>query len=155
MNEDFISCFMKATVKVLDIQAGLKVQPLEPVLRKSSSLYAGDVTGFIAISSNGYTGSFLICFPEATFLKVMGKMLGENYTSISKEILDGTAELTNMIFGQAKITLNEKGHGIEMAFPQITQSVPTFNGRSLIIPFKSDSGDFFIEFARDQISQVA
>lgn len=155
MNEDFITCFLKATVKVLDVQAGIKVRPLEAVLRAPRSPYAGDVTGYIAISSSGYTGSFLICFPEATYLNVMGKMLGETYTAITQEILDGTAELTNMIFGQAKISLNERGHGIEMALPQITQSVPTFRGRSLIVPFKSDFGDFFVEFARDQISQVA
>jgi chemotaxis protein CheX len=46
-------------------------------------------------------------------------MLGEEYTKIDQELVNGAGELTKMIFGQVKIVLNEKGYGIKTTIPSV------------------------------------
>jgi chemotaxis protein CheX len=55
-----------------------------------------------------------------------------------------------MIFGYAKQILNEKGFGIKMALPSVVSgkdhSLSSSNqGTSLVIPFESVAGNFFVE----------
>lgn len=100
--------------------------------------------------SESFTGSVIISFPEKTFLAVMGGMLGETFTSINKDILDGAGEITNMIFGQAKIVLNDQGYGIKSALPSVISgrehSLNTITkGPIVVVPFKSAVGEFFVE----------
>ena len=77
-------------------------------------------------------------------------MLGEEYQEISKDIIDGAGELTNMIFGQAKVTLNQKGYGIQTAIPSVisgkNHSLSALTkGPIVVIPFSTEAGPFFIE----------
>jgi chemotaxis protein CheX len=63
--------------------------------------------------------------------------------------MDGAAELTNMIFGQAKASLNEKGFGLKIALPSVVLGKPDsflslHTGPAILVPFKSKQGDFFV-----------
>jgi chemotaxis protein CheX len=147
---DFINPFLGATVRVLEVQAQLKSTPGEIFLKKEKDVMLGDVSGVIGIISQNFVGSVVISFPEKTFLKIISNMLGEEFQEVSKDIIDGAGELTNMIFGQAKVSLNQKGYGIQTAIPSVisgknhTLSALT-KGPVVVIPFSTDSGPFFIE----------
>ncbi len=147
---NFVNPFLGATLNVLKVQASVEAQPGKITLKQSGEPLRGDVSGVIGIVSDTFKGNVVISFPESTFLKVMSNMLGEEYTEISQDIVDGAGEITNMIFGQAKVVLNERGYGVQIALPQVitgknhmlsTQS----KGPTVIIPFKSTAGDFFVE----------
>jgi len=109
LDTEFINPFLNATMNVLQIQAGVDVVAGKVFRKQDTDRFYGDISGLIGIISDAFTGSVVISFPEETFLKVMSKMLGEEYTKIDQDIVDGAGEITNMIFGQAKIVLNEKG----------------------------------------------
>jgi hypothetical protein len=47
----------------------------------------------------------------------MGKMLGEEFKAITQDLQTGAAELLNIIFGSAKVVLNEQGYAIQKAIP--------------------------------------
>jgi chemotaxis protein CheX len=149
LDTEFINPFLTATIHVLKVQAETDAKPGQIHVKKSSD-QCGDVSGIIGIISETFNGSVVISFPEATFLKVISKMLGEEYTKIDKDIIDGAGELTNMIFGQAKIVLNEKGYGIKTAIPSVvsgknhTLSALT-KGPIVVVPFESTAGNFFVE----------
>lgn len=146
----FINPFLDATLRVLEIQANVEAKPGKIALKKSDSDFPADISGIIGIVSDTFKGSVVISFPEKTFLKIISQMLGEEYTSINKDILDGAGEITNMIFGQAKIVLNEKGYGIKTALPSVvhgknhTLSSQT-RGPVVVIPFESQLGNFHVE----------
>lgn len=150
LDTEFINPFLVATVHVLKVQAQTEAKAGPIHLKKSGSGTSGDISGIIGIVSDSFNGSVVISFPEATFLKIMSSMLGETYTKIDKEIIDGAGELTNMIFGQAKIVLNEKGYGIKTAIPSVisgknhTLSALT-KGPVVVIPFESNTGNFSVE----------
>ncbi len=150
LDVDFINPFIFATVKVLKVQAMTDAKPGAPTLRKSEEPLYGDVTGIIGLTSESFSGQIMIQFPSQTYLNIMSKMLGEPFTELTQDIIDGAGELTNMIFGQAKVNLNEKGYGIKTAIPSVVSgknhniksSVETTN---VFIPFSSDSGPMAIE----------
>lgn len=150
LDTDFINPFLNATLHVLNVQAGITAEAGKIFLKKEDEKYVGDVSGIIGIVSESFNGSVVISFPEQTFLKVMSGMLGEEYTELNKEIIDGAGEITNMIFGQAKIVLNEKGYGIKTAIPSVVSGkdhslLALTKGPVVVVPFKSSGGDFFIE----------
>lgn len=146
---NFINPFLAATLNVLKVQAQVMAEPGKIQLNKPENAVKADISGVIGIVSNAFNGSVSICFPEQTFLKVMSKMLGEEFTSLTPDITDGAAELTNMIFGQAKIVLNQKDYGVQMALPQILVGkehcfIPKKNEVSVQVPFKTDCGEMFV-----------
>lgn len=150
MDTEFVDPFLTATLHVLKVQASVEAKSGKPFIKKPHEMLVGDVSGVIGVVSDAFNGSVVISFPEKTFLKVMSGMLGEEITTLDKEIVDGAGEITNMIFGQAKVVLNEKGYGIKMAIPSVvtgkghTLSALT-KGPIVIVPFESNVGDFFVE----------
>lgn len=150
LDTDFINPFLAATLHVLKVQASVVASPGKIFLKKESDKFSGDVSGVIGIVSESFNGSVIISFPEKTFLKIMSGMLGEEMTELSKDILDGAGEITNMIFGQAKIVLNEKGYGIKTAIPSVVSGkehslTALTKGPTVVIPFTGPAGDFFVE----------
>lgn len=151
---NFINPFLAATLHVLKVQASIEATPGKVYLKKdNTSTLSGDVSGVIGIVSDTFNGSVVISFPEQTFLKVMSNMLGEEFTELSKDILDGAGEITNMIFGQAKVTLNDRGYGIKIALPTVvsgkghTLQGTSKSGPTVVIPFTSPAGNFFVEIS--------
>jgi chemotaxis protein CheX len=147
---EFVNPFLAATLRVLKVQASIDAKPGKISLKADKSKLSGDVSGIIGLVSEGFSGSVVISFPMQTFLTLMSRMLGETYTEMNPELKDGAAELTNMVFGQAKIILNEKGYGLKTALPSVVtgqghsfQSVA--RGTAVLIPFESDAGTFFVE----------
>ena len=146
----FINPFIAATVEVLRIQTKTESKQGNPFLKTDKAKLSGDVSGVIGLISDAFTGSVVISFPEPTFLKLISRMLDENFTELTPEIADGAGELTNIIFGQAKVVLNEKGYGIKTALPSVVTGkdhtvVALTKGPIVVLPFESDAGPFFIE----------
>lgn len=150
IDAQFVSPFLEGAVHVLKIQCQTTAKAGKPYKKLPGEKFFGDISGVIGLVSDAFDGSVVISFPKETFLKVMGKMLGETYTELTKEIEDGAGELTNIIFGQAKIKLNEKGYGIRTAIPSVVSGADhsvqqVTKGPRVVIPFDSDSGNFVIE----------
>jgi chemotaxis protein CheX len=146
----FINPFLEATLNVLKVQANIEARPGKICLKKNDKDFRSDISGIIGIVSDTFNGSVIIGFPKETFLKVISSMLGEDFSEINKDILDGAGEITNMIFGQAKVALNEKGHGIKTALPSVVHgqnhSLSTeLKGAIVVIPFESTAGNFYVE----------
>jgi chemotaxis protein CheX len=154
MDIEFVDPFLTATIHVLKIQATVKASAGKISLKKAGVITSGDISGIIGVVSDTFNGSVIISFPEATFLAIMSSMLGETYTTINKDIVDGAGELTNIIFGQAKITLNEKGYGINTAIPSVVSgknhilSAQT-KGPVVVVPFESSAGPFVVEICME------
>lgn len=151
LDVNFINPFLEATMKVLEVQTQTMCKP-GGVTRKVAGdpRFVADISGVIGLVSDAFNGSVVISFPAKTFLAVMSRMMGEEMKEINKDIEDGAGELTNMIFGQAKLALNEKGYGINTAIPSVVKgqghSVQGItSGPVVVVPFETDAGPFFIE----------
>jgi chemotaxis protein CheX len=151
----FIKPFVEGTKETLLTLCEYNATPGKPFLKKGNPPIEIDIAGVIGITSSAFCGSITISFPEKVFLKIMGKMLGEEYNEITNEISDGAAELMNIIFGHAKRVLNAKGYDLEKAIPSIArgkslQMISLTKSEIVILPFDIEPGRFFIEVAIDE-----
>jgi len=149
LDTEFIGPFLNATVQVLKVQANIESKTGKVYIKKPEDKSFGDVSGVISIDSEAFTGTVMVSFSEKTFLNIMSAMLGETYEVMNQDLLDGAGEITNMIFGQAKVVLNERGYGIKMAIPTVVSGknhTLSTNGKGpiFVIPFESQAGPFVV-----------
>lgn len=146
----FLNPFLTATVDVLRVQAFTDSKCGQVYLKQDLEKMVGDISGIIGIVSDQFSGSVSITFPENTYLNLMMRMLGERIYSYDGEIRDGAGEIVNMIFGKAKIVLNNSGFDFQTALPSVVTGknhriVSPNNCLVVVIPFDTDIGKFFVE----------
>ena len=147
---NFINPFAAAALETLGTQCNFKAASGKPFLKGTQPSLNIAIAGVIGMTSAAFRGSIALCFPENTFLTVMGGMLGETYKEITKDLEDGAAELMNIIFGCAKKSLAASGHTVDRAIPSVIrgeklQIQHMSNALTIVIPFKSETGEFQIE----------
>jgi chemotaxis protein CheX len=153
----FSTPFIQAAKGVFETMVHTKLEPDKPVIKKDR-LSRGDISSMIGITGKAtiddyvldFKGMMVISFPEETFIKIVNKMLNENYTELNYDIADASSEICNMIMGNAKRELSEKGFKFKYAIPS------TFLGGNHAISYPQDTtviltkvkshfGDFFLE----------
>ncbi len=149
MDAELINPFINATMNVLETMAFSKSQAGKPYLKKENTA-TGIITGIIGITGTGNGGTISVTFDEGSILKIVSNMFGEEMTEINGEIADAVGELTNMISGQARRELEEKGRLFEAAIPSVITGkdhsiTHITNGPKIAIPFTADGGRFVIE----------
>ena len=107
------------------------------------------VTGIIGLGGEA-TGAVVLNFPEEVAVRAVSSFVSESYDTISSDVVDGVGELTNIVAGDAKNRLMQKGYNFDIGLPKIvvgrnyitaqSQSVPC-----IVISFKSDIGSFTLE----------
>jgi chemotaxis protein CheX len=148
MNVQFINPFLEATVDVLKTMAMLEPRAGKPYLKKGNQS-KGDVSGIIGMTGSAH-GSLAISFSMNSILQIVSNMLGENHKEINSEVRDAVGEITNMISGVARKKLESQGFNILAAIPTVVAGkdhaiLHVLGGASIIIPFETEKGPFFID----------
>lgn len=109
----------------------------------------GDVSGIVGLTQDRVEGALIVSFPKDTIFQILGKMYKKQFFEIDKSVKAGVGELTNIIFGVVKTNLNKNGYGFKMAIPNVIigdqHTVAITNaGTTLVIPFKTESGNFSV-----------
>jgi chemotaxis protein CheX len=154
LNVNFINPFVEGTLNTLSIQCSFKAEAGKPFVKGKGAMESIDIAAVVGLVSSAFRGSISISFPRVVFLDAMAGMLGERYEFITRELEDGAGEILNMIFGWAKRELEVKGYQIQKAIPSIIRGQSTSVGRAtsadtLVIPFQSASGRFYMEITID------
>jgi len=148
MNVEYINPFLQATPKVLKTMAFTDAQAGKPFLKKGD-ISGGDVSGIVGITG-ATEGSMSISFTEPCICYIISKMFGEKVTAINEEVKDAVGELANMISGDARRELSEKGISLAAAIPTVisgkNHSIKHMSkGSAIAIPFSTPGGDFVVE----------
>lgn len=143
-----ITAYVDSVLKIIKTMANTDCTPGKPFLEPNFA-QKGAIAGMVGLVAPPLRGALLICFDQASILQIIENMLGEKYPTINKDVQDGVGELTNMIYGSSKTTLNQLGYHFEMAIPsvitgefKITQSA-TDTAPTLVIPFQLSNGSLF------------
>ena len=146
MNAEHVNPFIESTVSVFRTMLGCDVS------RKGLEVHDTfapeyDVTGIIGLSGKA-SGDIVISFEQRLALAAAEALVGEKFESITDDVIDTVGELTNMIAGHAKSSMEQleltlalptvivgKNHSIR--FPSKVKPIS--------IPFESDWGNFNIE----------
>lgn len=150
LDVDFINPFIDSSMKTLNGLCGVtNITAQKPHLLGEDSLEI-DISGTLAITSPYFRGNIAISFEENVYKTIVSKMLEENVAELDPNNEDGAAEIINIIFGQTKAVLNTRGYSLDRAIPAVMRGrghkvykdskIPV-----LLVPFKSDLGDFWIQ----------
>ena len=141
--------FVQATRHVLTTMAMLEPAPGKPFVKKSNTA-SGDVSAVVGLTGDKH-GSISISFSKKCAIAIVKNMLGDDIVDIIQDAKDAVGEITNMISGQARAGLAEKGLVLQGSTPTVimgdNHSI-THIAKSPImaIPFETDAGNFTIEF---------
>jgi chemotaxis protein CheX len=148
LNVDYINPFIEATVNTFQTMAGV-LPAREKIFLKGDGEESYGVSGIIGLGGEA-TGAVVLNFPEDVARKAVGKFVGEEFASITSGVVDGVGELTNIIAGDAKNRLIQKGYKFEIGLPKIVtgRSYITAQNKAIpciVITFTSDLGRFSLE----------
>lgn len=155
LDVQFINPFIIAAQMVLSTQCNIVLKAGKPYIKKAEKLPM-EIAGVLNVDNPRFNGSIALCFRTEVFLNVYEKMVGERHATITPELEDAAAEILNMIFGQAKVLLNElKGYALERSLPTIvTGENLTLRqlaaSPTIALPFESSAGSFHIEVYIDK-----
>ncbi len=154
INVSFINPFLVSAQKTFEVQCQTPSKVQRPFLKKETTPNIA-IAGVLTLISNGFSGSVVICFPQAVFLKIYNNMFGESHEKILPEMENAAGELLNIIYGGAKTELNKNGFNFQKALPTVlvgdelkvrqAGSAPT-----VVVPFETDAGLFHIEIEFDK-----
>jgi len=149
---NFFKPFVKATQETFKVQCETEATPLKPYFKDVTQKSNIDIAGVIGLASPSFSGNISLCFSSSAFLGLMTNMLGEEYKEITPDLVDGAAELLNIIYGSAKTVIKEQGHDIDMAIPTVVmgkdlQTVHLSKGPTVVMPFETSAGQFSIEIS--------
>ena len=148
MDNVLVHSALVAIPKILKVQCMVngtqKTDQLDDVYLKNSD----HVLSFAEIKSSCFNGILGLMFGHDQLLKLMDSMLMGTASELSSdEIISGTSEILNMVYGEAKSHLSKTGETFEMVIPQsyVSKDIPQKfyeNYKFQSVPFDSDIGDF-------------
>lgn len=152
MKAEYINPFLKGAINVLKTMTPVEPVPGKPFMKKDK-LSTGDISGIIGLTG-AKQGSVVVSFTKECVLKVVSGMMMQEYSEINDEVRDAVGEITNMISGDARKHLAELDLKFEAGIPTVVTGkgheishVP--DGPCIVIPFKYDGLDFFVEASFD------
>jgi chemotaxis protein CheX len=148
LNVDYINPFIEAVVNTFQTMASI-VPQREKVFLKGEGEEVYGVSGIIGLGGEA-TGAVVLNFPESVAIAAVGKFVGEEFRSITSGVVDGVGELTNIIAGDAKNRLIQKGYKFEIGLPKIVtgRNYITAQNRSvpcIVVAFTCEIGRFCLE----------
>ena len=152
MQTIYINPFLKGAMNVIKIMASISPKPGKPYIKKDK-LSVGDISGIIGLTGSKQ-GSVVVSFTKECALKVISSMMMKEYTDLCDEVIDAVGEITNMISGNARKHLAELDLKFEAGIPTVVtgkghEISNLCNGTCIVIPFKCDGLDFFVEASFD------
>ena len=148
VNLEFLKTFVDSTKHVFETFCSLQnVTHQKPMLLTKENTKKYDLEGSIHLRSDYFEGYFYISFSKEIYLKILYKVLMEEYTEINAANVDFSAELVNMIYGQSKVLLNESGHNFQKVLPKFTPVPPLHESKNdvFLIPIDTDIGTIDIK----------
>jgi chemotaxis protein CheX len=126
--------------------AGESIQKLGP-LKQS-------ITGMVGLAGT-HKGVLAVHFPKKVALAVTSSFLGMDVDEINEDVQDAIGEIANMLGGNLKTILSDRGKDIQLSLPStIFGDEYAFSsqaeGDQIIIPFQAPSGTFYVEVELEQ-----
>lgn len=110
---------------------------------------ADSISGVIGLAGT-HKGVLAIHIPNSVAMAITAAFLGMDVAEINEDVEDAVGELANMLGGNVKSILSEKGRDIDLSLPstisgKLYDFQPTKEAERIIIPFRCDAGEFTVD----------
>ena len=107
------------------------------------------ISGVIGLAGT-HKGVLAIHIPHKVAIAITGSFLGMDVEEINSDVEDAVGELANMLGGNVKSILSEKGRDINLSLPttisgQHYDYQTNKDAETIVIPFDCETGQFTIE----------
>ena len=139
---------IESTSEIFSSMIMMEVSVLDQEIA-SHRVFSESISGVIGLAGV-QKGVLAIHLPYKVAMAITGNFLGMEVTEIGPDVEDAIGELANMLGGNIKTILSEKGRDIELSMPTTISGKEydfqsTKNADQYIIPFTTDAGNFIVE----------
>lgn len=113
-----IAAIRHATGDVFSTMLGMEVTHLEPYRQPCRPEPANGVIGLVGLTGK-WTGTGSIACTGELARKLSGQFLMSEFAAVDQEVLDAMGEITNMIIGNFKNSLEEDAGPLGMSIPMV------------------------------------
>lgn len=153
MKVEYINPFIEGVMDMFTSMMGKEVR------RGTVGLTAGtqnprEILAIIGLSGPA-KGTVCLAFPTSTALSLVSQLLGQELRVVDATVVDGVAELVNIVAGGAKAKLSRADNApIDLGLPTVVRgnnyTVEHPSGTQwLEVPFESDLGNFTLRVTFD------
>ncbi|WP_136807903.1 chemotaxis protein CheX [Desulfosediminicola flagellatus] len=116
---------------------------------EKNKIMEDSISGVIGLAGT-HKGVLAIHLPNKVAMAITSSFLGMEVTEIGEDVEDAIGELANMLGGNVKTSLSEKGRDIELSMPSTISGhkynfQPTKEVEKVLINFSCEVGTFAIE----------
>jgi len=145
MDVAYINPFIESTLRSLDMMANITAEKIGLEL-KDDHITAYEISAIIGLTG-GASGSVIISLPEKLACKIASNMLMEDIQSMNQNVEDAIGEIGNIVVGDARRTLMQDGHSLNISIPTVVIGAGHRISRPgnvpcIAIPFRTAFGDF-------------
>jgi chemotaxis protein CheX len=146
-----------ATTEVFSTMLGLEMTAQEAFRQSSNPQPADGVVTLIGLAGKWVGTGSICCAPEMA-RKLSGKLLMSEFAAVDQEVLDAMGELTNMIIGSFKNSLEELTGALGLSIPVVIYG-HNFTASSahaadwVVVPFKCNEGQLEVKVCLSPASQ--
>lgn len=149
MDVKFLNPFVQAAVEVLKAEIGAEVTRGEITLQKSS-MTSDDITVLINLLGDVY-GVVMYGMATATCLKMVSKIMDQEFSEFNPLAQSGAAELGNVISGQATVRFSEAGFKSNISTPTVLNGkgveISTIDFPRIVVPLETKFGPVTVHLA--------
>lgn len=154
MKVDMVNPFIDAARDVLLAELASGVERGNISLQKTAKT-SDEVTALVAVTGR-VRGLVLYTMSTVTACAMATRMIGQECTELDDLGQSAIAELANMITGKAGTLLEEVNLPSEISPPALIlgsdSKVSTVDIHQLVVPLKTECGDFSIRLALEQVA---
>ncbi|NLF52584.1 MAG: chemotaxis protein CheX [Leptolinea sp.] len=148
-NVKFMNPFVEAAADVLNKEVQLKVERGDLSLQKSA-MTSDEITVLLSLVGQ-VQGVVLYGLSQETGLKLVSKMMGQEFSEFDNLAQSGIAELGNVITGSATVKLSKEGFASEISPPTLIQGqgiqISTLDFPRVVVQLKTEMGDITVHLA--------
>jgi chemotaxis protein CheX len=147
MKVEFVNPFLEAATEVLDAELGGEVQ--RGTLRLHKTAFTTDeVTAVVGVTGTLH-GLVLYSMSQATALRIVSRVMGQEFEEFDAIAQSGIGELGNVITGRASVLLSEAGFPSNITPPALVIGegtlITTLDLVRLVLPLETDAGALEIQ----------
>jgi len=154
--EDFSDIIPKIVDATQEIFTGMVMMEIsqdgEPLAELGTM--KNSITGMVGLAGI-HKGMLAVHFPNSLALAITTSFLGMEVEEINEDVQDAIGEIANMLGGNVKTILSDKGRDIQLSLPStISGEEYSFMSQSdvdqIVLPFKAPAGVFYVELELEQ-----
>lgn len=118
LDEQLLSEVVQGVTGVFADGFGLKVKLKSSYIGKNQ-IAVGDISGVVGMIQDEFEGNLILSFTNPVLFHILSIVYQRQFTEVEDVVKQGAAEIANMIYGQVKNRLNQRGHDLKMSLPNV------------------------------------